>query len=136
MRWFDANRDATRCIKALHRRAACDSPDPMTRRRRSHPGEQRGLFTRALPLTVGGVIVAAFGGYAIVGTNGLLAWSDYRSQHDVAEARLTELEAERAALANRVRLLNPGGANADLADELARRELGVIRPDEVVLPIK
>ena len=85
---------------------------------------------------MGGVIVAAFGSYAIVGTNGLLAWSDYRSQHEVAAAKLAELTAERAALANRVRLLNPRGANADLADELARRELGVIRSDEVVLPIK
>lgn len=108
----------------------------MTRRRKRPPGEPRSWWARALPATIGGVIVAAFGSYAIVGTNGLLAWSDYRSQHEVAEAKLAKLELERAALANRVGLLNPRGANADLAEELARRDLGVIRPDEVVLPIK
>lgn len=91
---------------------------------------------RLLPAIVGASLVAVFAGYAVVGPNGALAWSDYRSQHEVAERQLTLARQERDALANRVRLLDPTGANADLADELARRELGVIRPDEVVLPIE
>ena len=93
-------------------------------------------WTRLLPAGLAALLVAVFAGYAVVGPNGALAWSDYRAQHGVAERKLADARAERDALANRVRLLDPAGANADLADELARRELGVIRPDEVVLPIK
>ena len=85
---------------------------------------------------VAGGLVAVFAGYAVVGPNGALAWTDYRSQHDLVERQLAEAKQQRDALANRVRLLNPAGADADLADELARRELGVIRADEVVLPVK
>lgn len=94
-----------------------------------------GALARSLPLTIAAAVVVMFGGYAVVGPNGLLAWSDYRAQHDIAEQRLTGLKAEQTALANRVRLLDPRGADADLADELVRQELGVIRSDEVVLPI-
>ena len=106
-------------------------------RKRPRPRHRSGnRVARAVPALVGVALVAVFGGYAVVGPNGLLAWSDYRSRHVVAERQLAGLQAERAALANRVRLLDPRGANPDLADELVRRELGVIRPDEVVLPVK
>ncbi len=104
-------------------------------RRRARSRSKRGL-ARAVPALVGTSLVTIFGGYAVIGPNGLLAWSDYLSQHEVAERQLATLQTERAALANRVRLLDPKGANPDLADELVRRELGVIRPDEVVLPVK
>ena len=100
------------------------------------PPRDRRPLSHHLPALIGGGLVAVFAGYAVVGPNGALAWSDYRAQHEVAERRLALARAERDALANRVRLLDPAGADADLADELARRELGVIRPDEVVLPIK
>jgi cell division protein FtsB len=33
-------------------------------------------------------------------------------------------------------LLDPGKADPDLADEMVRSELGLVRPDEVVIPIK
>ncbi len=110
----------------------------MSRRRHSPSSRrsQRPWSARALPVVLGGVFMAIFGGYAVVGPNGLLAWSDYRTQHVLAEHRLAILKTEQVALANRVRLLDPRGANPDLADELVRRELGVIRSDEVVLPIR
>ncbi len=107
----------------------------MARRRPRSDPRSHGGVARAWPALIGLSLVAVFGGYAVVGPNGLLAWSDYRSQHEVTERQLAGLQAERAALANRVRLLDPNGANPDLADELVRRELGVIRDDEVVLPI-
>jgi hypothetical protein len=32
-------------------------------------------------------------------------------------------------------LLDPRGADPDFADELVRRHLGVIRPDELIVPL-
>ena len=44
-----------------------------------------------------------------------------------------QLEAERARLAHRAQLLDPAHADPDLVEEMVRRELGVARPDEVIL---
>ena len=40
------------------------------------------------------------------------------------------------ALAHRARLLDPKGVDPDLSDEMVRSELGYVRPDEVIIPIK
>jgi cell division protein FtsB len=38
-------------------------------------------------------------------------------------------------LKNRVDLLDPKHVDPDMADELTRKELGVVGPDEVILPL-
>jgi len=38
-------------------------------------------------------------------------------------------------LAHRAALLDPRRVDPDLADELVRRDLGVARPDELVVPL-
>ena len=80
-------------------------------------------------------IIAFFGGYALFGSNGVLAWGDYSQRFQHRSQALAEIERERAILANRVALLDPRHANPDMVDELARKELGVIHPDEVVIPL-
>jgi cell division protein FtsB len=82
------------------------------------------------------LIIANFLGYALVGANGILSLGDYRRLKQERHVELTHLEAEKARLAHRSALLHPAKADPDLAEELVRRELGLVRPDEVVIPIK
>lgn len=86
----------------------------------------------ALP-AVGLLIVANFLGYAVMGTNGALAWGDYRRAKQERSVELARLETERARLQHRAQLLNPQSADPDLADELVRRDLGLVRPDEIII---
>ena len=81
------------------------------------------------------VIVGTFAGHAIAGPNGILAWGGYH--RDLAERRseLASLEAERERLKHRSALLNPKKADPDLADEMVRKDLGLVRADEVIVPL-
>lgn len=81
------------------------------------------------------VIIAFFGGYALFGSNGVLAWGEYLQKLESRETDLARLQKERGDLANRVALLDPRHANPDLVDELVRRELGLAHPDEVIIPL-
>jgi cell division protein FtsB len=49
---------------------------------------------------------------------------------------LARVEKARRELANRVALLDPKHANRDLAEELVRRDLGLVQPGEVVIRLK
>ena len=51
------------------------------------------------------------------------------------EAELAKLDATRAQLRHRSALLDPRKADPDMADELVRRDLGLVRADEVILPL-
>ena len=92
------------------------------------------LIRRAAWPAAGMLVIAYFLGAAIVGENGVLAWGDYRRAKVQESARLAQLETERAQLAHRAQLLDPAHADPDLVDELVRRDLGVVRPDEVIIP--
>ncbi len=81
------------------------------------------------------LIIANFLGYAILGSNGMLSWGDYRRLKAERIVELAQLDAERARLAHRTDLLDPRRADPDLADEMVRKELGLVRPDEVIVPI-
>lgn len=93
------------------------------------------LLRSAAPTAIMMLVIAIFGGYAIVGKNGVLAWGDYSRQLDQQRVELAKLEKQRALLQNRVALLDPKKANPDMADELIRRELGLAHPDEVIVPL-
>ncbi|MBW0145100.1 septum formation initiator family protein [Sphingomicrobium sp. B8] len=94
------------------------------------------LIKRAIVPALTLVIVGNFAGYAIAGDNGLLAWGGYARQLEERQAELAELEAERDRLRQRSEALSPEAADPDLADELVRRDLGLIRDDEVILPLE
>lgn len=93
----------------------------------------RRLFGSALWPAAAILLLMVFLAYAIFGPNGILAWGNYSRQLHQRQAELTELKKEEAALANRVKLLDPKKVDPDMADELVRKELGVTHPDEVVL---
>ncbi|UVO53216.1 septum formation initiator family protein [Sphingomonas sp. SUN039] len=79
------------------------------------------------------IVVAFFGGYALLGPNGALAWGDYSRQLKERNAQLDRVEKARGELANRVALLDGRHADRDLADELVRRDLGLVEPGERVI---
>jgi len=93
------------------------------------------LLRSAAPAAAMMLVIAFFGGYALIGANGVMAWGDYSRQLEQNRIKLAELEKEKAVLQNRVSLLNPKRANPDMADELVRRELGLTHPDEVIIPL-
>ena len=82
------------------------------------------------------LIIANFLGYAIVGSNGILSWGDYRRQKADRIVQLAQLQAERDRLAHRAQLLDPRRADPDYADEMVRKQLGLVRPDEVIIPVQ
>ena len=91
----------------------------------------RRVFWPALAL----IVVGNFAGYAVAGPNGLLAWGGYHRDLRRRKVELAQLEAEKRQLRHRSALLDPRKADPDLADELVRDELGLVRPDEVIVPL-
>ena len=81
------------------------------------------------------LIIANFMGYAIVGANGILSWGDYRRLKAERSVELAVLEEEKTRLSHRSELLDPRRADPDLAEEMVRNELGLVRPDEVIIAI-
>lgn len=76
------------------------------------------------------------GGIALAGPSGLLAWSENLRLLDQRRAQLAAIEDERAALENKVALLNPDNADPDMVGELLRSQLNVVHPDEVVVKLE
>jgi cell division protein FtsB len=82
------------------------------------------------------VALLALTGIAVAGPTGLLAWSENVTALEQREAEIAKLSAQRDALRNRVRLLDPEAADPDLASELVREQLGVIHEDDVVITLE
>ena len=93
------------------------------------------LFKAAAGPAIALMIIGFFGGYALVGPNGVLAWGDYRQALSAKQAELAGLQAQKRVVENRVALLDPRKANPDLADELIRKRLGYSHPDEIIIPM-
>ena len=81
------------------------------------------------------IIVGTFAGHAIAGPNGILAWGGYHRALQERKAELAQLDAQRVQLRHRSNLLDPRKADPDIADELVRKDLGLVRPDEVIVPL-
>ncbi|MFL6730460.1 MAG: FtsB family cell division protein [Sphingomicrobium sp.] len=94
-----------------------------------------GLIRRAAAPALALIIVGTFAGHAIAGPNGLLAWGGYHRALKERQAELKQLEQEKAQLRHRSALLDPRKADPDIADELVRKDLGLVRPDEVIVPL-
>ena len=96
----------------------------------------RYVFRRAAFPALALGIMAFFGIYAVVGSNGALAYGDYQRMLTQQQAHLALLKQQQAVLANRVQLLDPKKVDPDIADELTRKNLNVVNPNEVVVPLK
>jgi cell division protein FtsB len=94
-----------------------------------------GLIRRSAVPALALIVVGTFAGHAIAGPNGILAWGGYHRALQQRQAELAQLQQEQAELKHRSQLLDPRHADPDLADELARSKLGLVRPDEVIVPL-
>jgi cell division protein FtsB len=108
----------------------------MTRRRPTRQTTFQSVFRRAAFPALALGVMTFFGIYAVVGSNGALAYGDYQRTLKQREAQLAALKAHQAVVANRVQLLDPTKVDPDMADELTRRQLNVVNPNEVVVPLK
>ena len=70
---------------------------------------------------------------ALVGERGLVERLRAREQHQAAAALLTAARAENARLRERARLLKE---DSSTIESLARKELGLLRPGELLFIIK
>ncbi|MEA3080580.1 MAG: hypothetical protein QOD54_248 [Sphingomonadales bacterium] len=81
------------------------------------------------------IVVGTFAGHAIAGPNGILAWGSYHRALQQRQTELGQIEQQHAQLRHRSDLLDPKKADPDMADELVRKDLGLVRPDEVIVPL-
>jgi len=93
----------------------------------------RSLLFSALGPAIAFILLSLFAGYAVLGSNGLLAWGDYSHKLDLRKQELARLESDKAKLRNRVNLVDPRHVDPDMADELLRRELNVVHPNDVII---
>lgn len=94
-----------------------------------------GLIRRAVLPALALLIIGTFAGHAVAGPNGLLALGGYAHDLQARKAELATLEAQREELRHRSALLDPRKADPDMADEMVRGRLGLVRPDEVIVPL-
>lgn len=67
------------------------------------------------------------------GDRGLIVWYELSSQIDQLEAENGRLEAVIVEFEDDVRRLSAKRPDRDYLDELARRQLGVVKPNETVM---
>ena len=91
----------------------------------------RGAAVPAACLT----LIAYFAYHAVEGGTGLLAWGGYKAERARLETQVQSMAQRKAELDRRIALLNPRKVDPDYADELVRGNLGVVRPDEVVVEL-
>jgi cell division protein FtsB len=81
------------------------------------------------------IVVGTFAGHALAGPNGILAWGSYHRALLQRKVELAQIEKEHMQLRHSSELLDPNKADPDMADELVRKKLGLVRPDEVIVPL-
>jgi cell division protein FtsB len=114
------------------RNGVSDDKHPLASKRRT-PASGAGLRVRRvvwlLLMFVASVVMVD----ALVGERGLLAMLRTRHQHQELAAAVARQRAENARLREQVRRLTEDPATIE---EIARRELGLIRPGETLFIIK
>jgi cell division protein FtsB len=94
-----------------------------------------GLIRRSAVPALALIVVGTFAGHAVAGPNGLLAWGGYHRALLTRQHELVQIEQQREQLRHHSALLDPRKADPDMADELVRKDLGLVRPDEVIVPL-
>jgi len=88
----------------------------------------------ALNIVLGGAIVY-LAAHAVTGRQGLVAFVDLQAQERVLEARVAELEVERATLEVRAARMRPESLDLDYLDERARITLAAGDAEELVFAL-
>src|SRR3954462_8186713 len=94
-----------------------------------------GLIRRVAMPALALIVVGTFAGHAVAGANGLLAWGGYHRALKERQVELTKLQQEKAQLRHRSALLDPRKADPDMADELVRKDLGLVARAKGAVPL-
>lgn len=81
------------------------------------------------------LLIGYFVSHAITGPTGVIAWKEYKAQRATLAKQAEQSADAKAALDRQVQLLDPRKVDPDLADELVRKNLNVVKPDEVIVPL-
>ena len=81
------------------------------------------------------MVIGYFAFHAVAGNTGMIAWQGYKAKRATLERQASAVKAQRVALERQTALLDPRHVDPDLADELVRRNLGVVGPDEVIVDL-
>jgi cell division protein FtsB len=93
------------------------------------------LFWRALVPVLCLLMAGYFASHAVLGSTGVLARDEIRREKAELLQKQAQLTAREQEIRRNIALLDPRGVDPDYADELVRRHLGVVRPDEVIVPL-
>jgi cell division protein FtsB len=93
---------------------------------------RRSLSALLMPMVLS-ALVAYFGYNAFVGALGIWSMDKLKAQTADLSGQLADLKQQHAALETAVSRMRPQSLDADLADSAARQQLGLMRPDEVVI---
>ena len=95
---------------------------------------RKGISTSLVCLSVG-LIAVFFGFHTFAGERGLLARGEVDRQIILAREELALLQKQNAFLSHRIDLMRQGQVDSDILAETARAELGLYRPDDVIITI-
>ena len=93
------------------------------------------MMTRVALPAVCVAVASYFSFHAVSGPTGYVAWREYKVQRSKLQQAVQTSEEQQAALQRRLVLLDPRHVDPDLADELVRRNLDLVKPDEVIVPL-
>lgn len=101
--------------------------------------ESRAVLTRylraALLPAVCILLIGYFVSHAITGPTGVIAWKGYKAERAALTKQAADSAEAKAAIDRKVKLLDPRKVDPDLADQLVRENLNVVKPDEVVVQL-
>jgi cell division protein FtsB len=96
-----------------------------------HHKERR--FGRFIIPAITVAFVSYFGYHCIHGELGLIATEKFEQQRLQRAQDLAKLTSKREQLERQVMLMSDGSLDKDMLDEIARYQLNVSRPDEIVI---
>ena len=94
------------------------------------------MFSRLrpyIPIAIMAALIFYFGWQALTGDRGLLTWTIRNETLAARTSELKKLQAERAELEVRARLLRDSSLSRDLLEERARSLLGLSDPRDYVI---
>ena len=94
------------------------------------------MFSRLrpyVPIAIMAALIFYFGWQALTGDRGLLTWTIRNETLAARTTELKKLQAERAELEVRARLLRDSSLSRDLLEERARSLLGLSDPRDYVI---
>ena len=95
--------------------------------------EMRRGLRRAITPCLGFCALLYFSYHTVQGDRGIIAYLRLNALLAKTEMALIESNTERYLLSRRVQLLRPEFLDRDMLDELARHNLGLAHPDDLVI---